>query len=819
MSKSDLCLPALALLPLSFLLSGCGMQRGGSQPVVLPLHTQGMVHGGQQPVSGASVQLYAVGTSAYGAASRPLLTPATTSDANGGFNITGIYTCPSSSALVYIVASGGNPGLAAGSNNAALALMAALGPCGGLSASTHIIINEVTTVAAVYALAPYMTSATAIGSGASDAAGLASAFTLAAELVNPNTGSAPGTGVPAGTAVPVEQINTIGNIVASCVNSAGGVSGDGSFCGTLFSLTTPNGSTPATDTITALLHLANNPALNTTALYNLATPIAPFQPSLAQVPPDLAVRLTVPSGFTVSPAVVNFPATRVGSTAAAQTITFTNNTTMPIGINIPVIAGMNPPLSGADPGDFPIAGNTFYSCPVPVLQGATCTIQFAFKPAATGTRSAYLTATNTSGNPVLSILLTGEGLEAGAGPATLSSSSLNFQAAGTPQSVTLTNAGTMPLTIDGISIGNDPTSGQPAFTQTNTCGPVLAVQASCTIAVSALATTQPYPTGVLTVADDAAGSPQTVQLSYSNGFSGRLLLDFGSRSVGTQGVGSPTGLPGYPASPETVTLTGANAADFSFQPDSSSQTTMCYPARNHPTCDVQIFFTPSAQGLRTTTLNVDGRAIGGVVGTGLSAGAHFRADSSVDFQFVHVGQTASLTVQVLNNGTVPLTLDAPVLSGLNAGDFSVITTCTAVLAPNATCSLNVTAAPTLANNRLATLTLTDSTGAAQQTVLLRVFGVNPPPIVTPNMINFGYIPVGSVSAPQTFTVTSYNNDPVSVAVGNPQLAPFLLTQGNSCSRTPARWLWCTHPHLRPRGTTTVILPSAISTSPISFPAR
>jgi hypothetical protein len=39
-------------------------------------------------------------------------------------------------------------------------------------------MNELTTVAAVWALAPFMSSYSSIGSGSADAAALASAFTL-----------------------------------------------------------------------------------------------------------------------------------------------------------------------------------------------------------------------------------------------------------------------------------------------------------------------------------------------------------------------------------------------------------------------------------------------------------------------------------------------------------------------------------------------------------------------------------------------------------------------------------------------------------------
>src|SRR5580693_6047513 len=153
MLKSAFRLSSLALLPLAFLLFSCGTQQS-SPHLTIPANKQGLVHGGQQPVTGATIQLYAVGTTGDGSAATPLLSPAPVSDANGGFNISGTYTCPSSSSLVYIVASGGNPGLPPGTNNGALSLMAALGPCGNLSASTFIIINELTTVAAVYSLAP-----------------------------------------------------------------------------------------------------------------------------------------------------------------------------------------------------------------------------------------------------------------------------------------------------------------------------------------------------------------------------------------------------------------------------------------------------------------------------------------------------------------------------------------------------------------------------------------------------------------------------------------------------------------------------------------
>src|SRR5260370_3766930 len=128
------------------------------------------------------------------------------------------------------------------------------------------------------------------------------------------------------------------------------------------------------------------------------------------------------------------------------------------------------------PGGF---NSNLQSCPTPVMPGATCTLQFVFSPLAIGARSAYLTVSNTSANPMISVLMTGVGLEANARPAYLNPASLNLTAAGRPMNATLQNQGVLALTIDGISIINDPPSGQPAFTQTNNCGTSLPSLPTC----------------------------------------------------------------------------------------------------------------------------------------------------------------------------------------------------------------------------------------------------------------------------------------------------------------------------------------------------
>ena len=257
------------------MLAGCSSGVGGgtaATPSALAVsRPTGNVHGGQNPVTGATIQLYAVNAATSKGLATPLLTAPVFSDANGNFSITGLYSC-SGSGLVYLTATGGDSG--SGTNNA-LSLMVALGPCSALTPSTFVQVNEVTTVATAYALAPFMANYTHVGAAntASAQQGISNAFATVPTLVTVAAGLSPGAGLPAGVVVPSAELNSLANILAACVNTPGG---DSNACMALFN------ATGATETAGAALAFAGNPSAPAiTALYSLSTPSAPFQPSLA----------------------------------------------------------------------------------------------------------------------------------------------------------------------------------------------------------------------------------------------------------------------------------------------------------------------------------------------------------------------------------------------------------------------------------------------------------------------------------------------------------------------------------------------------------
>ena len=260
-----------------------------TEPVVLGA-IQGRTFGGQQPVSGATIQLYQVGTTGYGTGATPLITgAAVTTDVHGAFTITGKYTACTSGSQIYITALGGNPG--SGTNNS-LALMAGLGLCDNLTTSTFININEITTVATVWAMAPFMNGIT-IGAPATNPAGLAQAMADVAVLTNVSTGATPGTGLPTGATSPTAEIDTLADILASCVNSTG--AGDGAACDRLFANATSRTGVVPTDTVTAAINMATQPSKNVATLFGLSSSTAPFQPTLSSIN-DFTVGVTYSVG-------------------------------------------------------------------------------------------------------------------------------------------------------------------------------------------------------------------------------------------------------------------------------------------------------------------------------------------------------------------------------------------------------------------------------------------------------------------------------------------------------------------------------------------
>jgi hypothetical protein len=283
----------------AIVLIGCGVQQGPLASTTGAHAVQGRVKGGSQPITDASIQLYAVGTDGSGSASTPLLTAPVTTDSTGAFSVTGLYTCPTPTSQVYVTATGGNPGLTAGSTNSALALMAAVGSCSNLTSTTSIYIDEVSTVSAVVLLSPYMASLSRIGSASdpADILNVTNAFINSAELLQTVTVSP---AFPTATInTRAETVRSLANSLAGCVNTNGSTAGD-TQCAQLFAAATPVGQSAPADTIQAALNIILNPTLNVGTVYQLAAPIAAYQPGLSTAPGDWTFGFSQPPPTTLA---------------------------------------------------------------------------------------------------------------------------------------------------------------------------------------------------------------------------------------------------------------------------------------------------------------------------------------------------------------------------------------------------------------------------------------------------------------------------------------------------------------------------------------
>ena len=317
--------------------SGAGGIGGNNAPSAKH-HLHGAMHGGQNPVAGASVYLIATTDTGYRSTDTAVL-GSTTTDGNGNWSINS-FTCPSPivpgatiagdaqgrsvrpglgmgiSPETYLLAFGGDSG--SGDNNA-IVLMAAVGPCDQIQASTTVVINELTTIAGQWALQQFAdnTGGEDIGTSITNLTGLSNAYATIANLVDTNpsdlsvsggpssflpTAAQCASGTPPVNCDGLERLNTLADIIAACVNSSGRSS---MACQTLFCDATPgdsfsgtcSGPAQVSDTLGAAHFIAQNPTNNVPGLFALATPNAPFEPTLAAIPDGWEIALNfAPSG-------------------------------------------------------------------------------------------------------------------------------------------------------------------------------------------------------------------------------------------------------------------------------------------------------------------------------------------------------------------------------------------------------------------------------------------------------------------------------------------------------------------------------------------
>jgi hypothetical protein len=309
---------------------------------------------------------------------------------------------------------------------------------------------------------------------------------------------------------------------------------------------------------------------------------------------------------------------------------------------------------------------------------------------------------------------------------TFSPTSLSFgnQTVGTTSSaqvITLTNTGTSSLSLNAIKLSG---GNRTDYSQTNTCGGSLAVNASCTISVKFTPLAIGSRTSTVSVADSATGSPQTVPLS-GTGVAPSVTLSPLSLLFG--GV-----LVGKSSTTQTVTVTNTGNASLTVSEIDAygdfSETNNCTGAAiaAGSTCKITVTFSPTETWSRNGTIVITDNAynapqqVAFLVGMGTSGTLASVSPTSLSYGNQTLG-TVSLvkTITLSNTGAAALNIS----SILASGDYSQSNNCPASLSTGANCTINVTFFPSTTGSRNGYLTVNDDDPRFLQSVSLSGTGV------------------------------------------------------------------------------------------------
>ncbi|HEX2712422.1 MAG TPA: choice-of-anchor D domain-containing protein, partial [Candidatus Acidoferrales bacterium] len=322
------------------------------------------------------------------------------------------------------------------------------------------------------------------------------------------------------------------------------------------------------------------------------------------------------------------------------------------------------------------------------------------------------------------------------------------------------------------------------------CATTLAVGATCTMDVTFTPSAPGARSATMSITGAIPANTATVNLSglglgpilaaaptsvtFAPQLQGTTSLVAQTVTVSNTGTG--------PLSAMSVTLGGANAADF-------AQTGGTCPAdlAVNASCTITLTFTPSAMGARSATLSISGAFPANTVvvtlsGTGTAPVVGAAPPSVVFGEHLILDQSGALTVTVSNTGTAPLNAINFTIGGANPTSFSQSGgTCGTTLGVNSSCAIGVVFTPQVLGPLSATLTVTGAVPANSATVNLSGTGTPPPANPSPNPVAFGTRVAHSlVSIP--VVVTNVGKGPISFTPSTVTGANYTKT-GDTCAGT------------------------------------
>jgi hypothetical protein len=187
-------------------------------------------------------------------------------------------------------------------------------------------------------------------------------------------------------------------------------------------------------------------------------------------------------------------------------------------------------------------------------------------------------------------------------PAALPFPSQLISTTSSPLTLTLGNAGTVAMSITGLTLTG--TNASDFAISSNTCGATLAAGAKCAIKLTFTPAALGARSAALSVADNACMSPQPIALS-GKGTEVTMSpspVSFGSETVGTTSAPVTVTVTNHGTTAVKVTntaITGTDKGDFAITSNTCTTITA-----SGGTCSITLTFTPAASGKRSATLSL-----------------------------------------------------------------------------------------------------------------------------------------------------------------------------------------------------------------------
>jgi hypothetical protein len=425
----------------------------------------------------------------------------------------------------------------------------------------------------------------------------------------------------------------------------------------------------------------------------------------------VALPFTVANRPIVTPAPQSaaFGALTVGTTSASKTVTLKNTSTTSVNVN-----------SITASGNFAITSN---SCGASMSAGASCTVSVAFTPEVAGALTGSLAISDSAPDSPQTVSLSGTGdLPLTISPATLAFGTETVGSTTAAKVSTLTNN-----TSSALSFSFAASGGYAISSSGTTCGASLASLAKCNIAVTFTPSANGGIYGAVTIADASGFSPQLIGLSGTGAGGGTApltfapaTLSFAAQAVSTSSAAKTVTIKNTSAS--SVTLTSiATSGDFSATGGATKPCTPNLTLRATAACTMSVTFSPA--------LGASGTISGAIVITDNAAVSQQIVDAkgtaTLPLTFAPTSLTfAAQTVATASPAqTVTITSNlatsiSPTISG--SGDYAAApggaNPCASTLAANAQCTFTVTFTPSAVGTRAAAITVTDSANPAFQTL-------------------------------------------------------------------------------------------------------